>query len=54
MTFKDLPSGAVVTMNGGNNAMITAGVKQGDVITVKIVFSGSSYVFEKEMKIHNN
>ena len=54
VTFKDLPSGAVVTMNGGNDAKITAGVKQGDVITVKIVFSGSSYVFEKEMKIHNN
>ena len=54
VTFKDLPDKAEVSKNGGYDAKITAGVKQGDVITVKIVFSGSSYVFEKEMKIHNN
>ena len=54
VTFKDLPDKAEVSKNGGNDAKITAGVKKGDVITVRVVFSGSSYVFEKEMKIKND
>lgn len=51
VTFSNCRKEAVIEKNGSKEAKITSGLLDGDVITVKVTFPGSTYVFEKDFTI---
>ena len=51
ITFSNCRKEAVIEKNGSKDAKITSGLMAGDVITVKVTFPGTTFVFEKDFTI---
>ena len=51
VTFSNCRKDAVIEKNGSKEAKIASGVMAGDVITVKVTFPGTTFVFEKDFTL---